>query len=1153
MSASDPSFPPDRDAEVSAGDRDRFVRLCELFEAASSLGPEERAGFLSAIADADLRKSLLGMLDADSSGATAIRTLVDVGAILDDRSHAIAVPESIAGYRILSVIGYGASGVVLKARQPETDRIVAVKVLGSGVWNPNALARFRREIRLLGRLEHPRIARVYGAGTDTDSTPARPYFVMEFVEGETLHQWLRSRERPRNEILRMFLGIVEAVGYAHGRGIVHRDLKPANILVGADDLPKILDFGVAGMRADAGDDETLATLTPAATRSLVSRTGAVLGTVPYMAPEQFDGTRAVDARADLYAIGVMLYEALAKRPPYVVDHRGIAQAAITVSTEVPSTLGRVDRSLRGDLETIVAKLLEKDAAARHQSAGELAEDLRLYLDGRPTRTRPLSRRERVRRFARRYRTLLVVTALAFVVLSSLLAATSVLWRTAVTRSQELAAALEETQRTNYVRALRHADAALRAGLVGDARVALESTERGQRGWEWRYLAGRAAGESAVVPLGRQPMSIACVGGVLLVGDEGLGRSSGVWMMLGSDAPAKRIASFESSVSDLAISPDGDEWIVAVARGEGSESVRSTLDGSVVRRLGHGIRGVWSVDWSQDGRLAAIAGTDAAFAVVDARDGRSVLVDRAPAGATKARPGIIRFVPGGTHVVVAQASVPWAHLVPLDGSAWTELRMDGTQVERLAVCGTGAPGGGPVVIASGNDGTISRFDGRTGELLGRILGHRGVIRAVRAGPAPGQFTTGASDQIVRVWDARDGSLVGEAIGSEREVLAVGVDAVAGSLVAVGSDGKFRAWDLASQVYDPVFRGHRAWAYGVAFDRRGRVISTGGEHPVEDGRILLWDPVTREVEGSSGGPLGAKTTIVVKPVVDPLGGVAATFWDGASRRQGGVAFLDGDRLSSFRIDGVPPYGSVFLHGGEVLAVRRFNIDAVEFYARDGAPLASLAMPRRGFTPPIVAMGDGRSLWTADAEGLVEITLDRASTPSDAAPHASEAADARDASESPGWEPIVVRRIPFAGAVRTLSVDAAGRQLAAGAEDGRAVLFDLARDPSNALRWSSRIHENAATRVALSPDGARLATAGGDVGIRIWDTATGEPLLFLVGHGDEVIDLAFSSDGHFLASGSIDRTVRIWDGRPLESRPRGRDAWSGADGAGDAASLD
>jgi WD40 repeat protein len=450
-----------------------------------------------------------------------------------------------------------------------------------------------------------------------------------------------------------------------------------------------------------------------------------------------------------------------------------------------------------------------------------------------------------------------------------------------------------------------------------------------------------------------------------------------------------------------------------------------------------------------------------------------------------------------------------------------------------------------VVCTGNDGTISRFDGRTGAPLGRVLGHRGMIRALRAGPEPNQFMTGAADQLVRVWDARDGSLVGEAIGSEREVLAVGFDEVAKALVSVGSDGKFRAWDLAAQVLDPVFREHRAWVYGVAFDAKGRVVSTGGEFPAEDGRVLVWDPRTRAVVESTPRALGAKATIAVDPAIDPRGGVLATFWDGSTSAQGGVAFLGQGATRSFRIEGTPPYSSVFLHDGAVLAIRRFNVDAVEFYDRSGTRLASFPISRGGFAPPLIASPGGRSVWTADAEGLVQISLD-------VAPGALAELARREASTapaSPDAPPIAVdakilRHIRFevGSAVRTISIDARGRAIAVGTEDGCAVLFDRSRDAEWTLRWTRRIHENASTRVALSPDGARLATAGGDVGIRIWDTATGEPLLFLVGHGDEVIDLAFSSDGHLLASGSIDRTVRVWDGRPLESRALKRDAWSG-----------
>ncbi|NBQ15687.1 MAG: hypothetical protein EBU31_14045, partial [Proteobacteria bacterium] len=161
----------------------RFSRLDSLFAQARDLPDDALRTFLAGVADADLRAELTELVLQDRAGTPSIRTLVEVGVALDEAAEPAQIPESIGGYAVLGLVGQGSSGVVLRARQPETDRIVAVKVLDSGAWNPGALARFRREVRLLGRLEHSGIARVYGAGTDATHLPARPFFVMEFVEG----------------------------------------------------------------------------------------------------------------------------------------------------------------------------------------------------------------------------------------------------------------------------------------------------------------------------------------------------------------------------------------------------------------------------------------------------------------------------------------------------------------------------------------------------------------------------------------------------------------------------------------------------------------------------------------------------------------------------------------------------------------------------------------------------------------------------------------------------------------------------------------------------------------------------------------------------------------------------------------------------------
>lgn len=390
----------------------RFKILSELFDRARDLARPELESFLAEITDRGLREELASMVALDREGTVGVGPIIDIAGVLEQETAEpeFAVPERIGNYEILGLIGTGASGVVLRARQPETDRIVAIKVLGTGSWNPRALARFRREIRLLGRLDHPNIARIYEAGTDGEGLSARPYFVMEYVSGLTLVAWSRvlaERGQPMTDrlvpILDIFEQVVLAVGYAHANGVVHRDLKPANILVGANGRAKVLDFGVSGFlpetSASALDDTRIDT----PTQSLPGHalTEQLVGTVPYMSPEQFDGASAVGHRSDLYALGVMLFECLAGELPYVIDRNSIPAAAAAIRTTVPPLLGHVDAALAGGIETVVAKLLEKDPADRYQSATELLEDVRRLRDGRETNARPITGLARARRRLRR--------------------------------------------------------------------------------------------------------------------------------------------------------------------------------------------------------------------------------------------------------------------------------------------------------------------------------------------------------------------------------------------------------------------------------------------------------------------------------------------------------------------------------------------------------------------------------------------------------------------------------------------------------------------------------------------------------------------------------------------------------------------------------
>jgi len=322
-------------------------------------------------------------------------------------------PDAIAGYRIVGLLGEGATGMVYEAEQQQPRRRVAIKVMHRGHLVDELHTRmFQREVETLGRLKHPNIAAIYESGHTEDG---RDFFAMELVRGVTLDRWLAGRPAPvsRDELklrLRIIGRLSQAVHYAHQRGVIHRDLKPTNILVVDDHavssisgqdasmpMVKVLDFGLARI----SDQDMPITLT--------TEVGMIKGTLPYMSPEQARGdVNAVDIRTDIYALGVILYELLAGQRPYEISRKALAEAVRVICEEPPRPLrqswsgsGRLDT----DVETIVGKALEKEPERRYESAAALAEDIERHLHSQPINARPPSALYQIRKFASRNRAL----------------------------------------------------------------------------------------------------------------------------------------------------------------------------------------------------------------------------------------------------------------------------------------------------------------------------------------------------------------------------------------------------------------------------------------------------------------------------------------------------------------------------------------------------------------------------------------------------------------------------------------------------------------------------------------------------------------------------------------------------------------------------
>lgn len=310
----------------------------------------------------------------------------------------------LGGVKIIRLIGEGGMGRVYEARQDKPARTVAVKIIRAGITSEKTMKRFEREAEFLGRLQHPGIAQIFIVGTYSSDLGDVPFYVLEHVaNAKPITNYAHDNGLSLTDRLRLFKQVCEAVSHGHDRSIVHRDLKPGNILVDAEGNPKVIDFGVA---RSTDSDLTL--------EAMKTDTGQMIGTVQYMAPEQFGpNPDDLNSRTDVYALGVVLYELLSGVPPYSVSKRALHEASRVVCEQIPTPLRSLDKSIPRDVSAICERCLQKTPRHRYHSAGELAADLSRFLTGQPVRARPSGLAATTRRLMTR-RNLLAAGSLALV-------------------------------------------------------------------------------------------------------------------------------------------------------------------------------------------------------------------------------------------------------------------------------------------------------------------------------------------------------------------------------------------------------------------------------------------------------------------------------------------------------------------------------------------------------------------------------------------------------------------------------------------------------------------------------------------------------------------------------------------------------------------
>jgi WD40 repeat protein len=1072
---------------------------------------------------------------------------------------------------IVRFIAEGGMGRVYEGLQGMPCRTVAVKVVRPGVLSKASLKRFEYEAHILGRLTHPGIARIYSVGMQQVHGSDMPYFVMEYIDdAQPLTVYASGHDLSTHDRLKLFREVCRAVAHGHQRGVIHRDLKPGNILVDVSGQSKIIDFGVA--RSTDGD---------VALTTLLTDVGQLVGTVQYMCPEQFEGNpEDLDVRADVYALGVVLYELLVGRLPYDVTKRPVYAVARVVKEAEPTPIAKVNPKLRGDLDTIVMKCLEKDRARRYSSAAELEADLGRFLAGEPIAASPPRLVDSIVRLARRHK----LAALAMAgILTAIVAGGVGASIFAVQASRERETALREKARADaeagvsrqrlYLANLRSLQATIGARNLRLGRQ-LYADNLGIVGepppLEMKVLGAGLDDALAVLTWGRGPvrnveyspdgglLAATCIAGDKWQARDDIKRLSHasslhshkgelLFFRVDGQGPYERLESPDDtwsqlrkgqtaahglrSVDDpsalpLAVCPAGHRLAVHAAEGRIRIVNKATGDEDVLLEKHRGR--LTATAFSPNGSRLAILGINKSLGLWDTVSGRLIVM----LGETDDRFETFQFSPDGSRIAAVEGTRNRRQEVHLYDAA------DGRHLSTV----TKQRGLGPIdfllafspdgnrLVTNFHDNELQVWDVAKGTRLGSLRGNAGIVTALVFSPDGRQIAGGFTNGNIQLWNSETYEVERELMGHDGAVMTLAFRPDGETLASGSHDGTVRIWSRTAAEPLASLPDHPGMT-AAAFSPDGRQLAIA---PQGGSGVELWNPRTVERLHALAGAGRLVAQIAYSP--DGLL-VAAAFKNSAQQGEVRIWKSDnGELVSSLGEIGRGAERVAFSPDGSRLLTTSGDAVVAAWNPHTGQKLMSSAFDYQGaFVDAGAVFGlDGtrvayRMKYLLDAAtGDVAVKLKPqghmtclAASPDGRMLAAGMAIGSVNLADFKTGERIA-GLLGHSGAVRAISFNADGTRVVTGSLDGSARLWDART--GNELRVFNG-HEGSVETALFSHDGRRILTASRDGTARIWDAETGHELCTLPAPRDFPRAVVLSPDGSLLVTAASTRGVRIW----------------------------